>query len=84
VPYQVQLSPPAHYRLDALPDDLQMVFLSRLERLAADPRPPEATCLATPQQIYLLRIGDGALVYRLYDTVQLVYVTRLRWRGLSI
>jgi hypothetical protein len=67
-----------------LPDDLQMVFLSRLERLAADPRPPEASCLATPQQIYLLRIGDGTLVYRLYDTVQLVYVTRLRWRGLSI
>jgi mRNA-degrading endonuclease RelE of RelBE toxin-antitoxin system len=84
VPYQVQLSPPAHYRLDALPDDLQMVFLSRLERLAADPRPPEATCLATPQQIYLLRIGDGALIYRLYNTVHLVYVTRLRWRGLSI
>jgi mRNA-degrading endonuclease RelE of RelBE toxin-antitoxin system len=84
VPYQVQLSPPAHHRLGALPDDLQMVFLSRLERLAADPRPAEATCLATPQQIYLLRIGDGTLVYRLYDTVQLVYVTRLRWRGLSI
>jgi hypothetical protein len=61
-----------------------MVFLSRLERLGADPRPPEATCLATPEQIYLLRIGDGTVVYRLYDTVQLVYVTRLRWRGLSI
>jgi prevent-host-death family protein len=84
VPYQVQLSPPAHHLLGALPDDLQMVFLSRLERPAADPRPPEATCLATPQQICLVRIGDGTVVYRLYDTVQLVYVTRLRWRGLSI
>jgi hypothetical protein len=61
-----------------------MVLLSRLERLAANPRPPEATSLATPQQIHLLRISDGTLVYRLYDTVQLVYETRLCWRGLSI
>jgi hypothetical protein len=61
-----------------------MLFLSRLERLAEDPRPPEATCLATPEPIYLLRIGDGTVVYRVYDMVQLVYVTRLCWRGLAI
>jgi mRNA-degrading endonuclease RelE of RelBE toxin-antitoxin system len=81
VPYQVQLSPHAHHRLGALPDDLQMVFLHCLERLAADRRPPEATCLAAVPQVYQLRVGDGTLVYRLYDAVRLVYVTRLRWRG---
>jgi hypothetical protein len=61
-----------------------MLFLSRLERLGEDPRPPEATYLAIPEQIYLLRIGDGTVVYRLYDKVQLVYITRLHWRGLSV
>jgi hypothetical protein len=61
-----------------------MVFLRRLERLAADPRPPEAICLAVAPQVYQLRVGDGTLVYRLYDAVQLVYVTRLRWRGVSV
>ena len=84
MPYQVQLSPQAHRRLGALPDDLQMVCLRRLERLAVDPRPPEATCLAAATPVYQLRVGDGTLVYRLYDAVRLVYVTRLRWRGASL
>jgi mRNA-degrading endonuclease RelE of RelBE toxin-antitoxin system len=84
VPYQVQLSPHAHRRLGALPDDLQQVFLRRLERLAADPRPSEVTCLAAVPQVYQLRVGDGTLVYRVYDAARLVYVTRLRWRGASV
>ena len=40
--------------------------------------------MAEPQQIYRLRLADGVVVYRLYDMAQLVYVTRVGWRGLSV
>ena len=77
------MAPSVLDRLGAFPDDIQEVFRLRLERLADNPRRPEARCLSEPHEVYHLRVDDSTIVYRLYDTVQLIYVTRVGWRGLA-
>jgi mRNA-degrading endonuclease RelE of RelBE toxin-antitoxin system len=78
--YAVQLAPAAIDRLRAMPADLQDLTERRLTRLSDEPRPAEAACLDRDRAIYRLRLADLAITYRVYESLNLVYVVRIRQR----
>jgi mRNA-degrading endonuclease RelE of RelBE toxin-antitoxin system len=79
--YTVQLSPLVLDRLARLSDPMQDFLLQVLSRLAETPRPPDAICLDATHQVYRRRLAEASsMVYRLYESNRLIYVTRLSWR----
>ena len=57
-------------------------ILARVSKLAADPRPPEATRLrGRPKDIWRIRVGDWRVCYQVRDHVLLVLIVVVGLRG---
>ena len=52
-----------------------------MSKLAADPRPPDATKLREPKDIWRLRVGDWRVCYQVRDRVLLVLIVVVGRRG---
>jgi mRNA interferase RelE/StbE len=80
-PYQVRFAPSANREFRKLPRKVQAVLASRVDSLAADPRPPGAKQLAGPHELWRLREGDYRMIYQIRDEVLFVLVVRVGHRG---
>jgi len=78
--YTVDLASSARRELHKLPSDGQRRVISRLERLAPNPRPHGATKLSGTTDTYRIRVGDYRVVYEVHDDRLLVMVIRIRRR----
>lgn len=66
--YQVVLRPNAERSLRKLDPSVSRRIARRIDRLAADPRPPDARQLkGKPAGVLRVRIGDWRLLYRVDD-----------------
>ena len=67
-PYRVDVNPSAGRALAALPRRVQERVAAALDALVETPRPPGCKKLATPGDLYRVRVaGDYRVVYRVDD-----------------
>ena len=59
----------------------QRQVVTKLERLADNPRPPGSKKLEGTDGLYRVRVGDHRIVYRIEDQVLLVLVVRVAHRS---
>jgi hypothetical protein len=80
MPYVVGTTPRFIRQLQRLPQGLQERVERAMEALSLDPRPPGARPLfATPDMYRLTLTAEVQLVYRVYATVALVEMHRIRY-----
>ncbi len=80
MPYQVLFAPAAEREFRALPQAVQVRLASRINALAAEPRPTGSAKLAGPPDLYRIRIGDYRVIYAIDDGRLLVLVVRAAHR----
>ena len=80
MPYEVRLKPSAERKLRKLPREAQQRLASRLDGLAADPRPPGCERLAALEGLYRVRIGDYRIIYQIEDRALIVLVITIGHR----
>lgn len=56
-------------------------ILSRVSKLAAAPRPPDAVRLGGPKDVWRVRVGDWRVCYQVRDRVLLVLIVVVGRRG---
>ena len=56
-------------------------ILARVSKLAADPRPPDATRLRGSEDIWRVRVGDWRVCYQVRDSALLVLIVVVGRRG---
>lgn len=56
-------------------------ILSRVSKLAAAPRPPDAVRLRGPKDVWRVRVGDWRVCYQVRDRVLLVLIVVVGRRG---
>jgi mRNA interferase RelE/StbE len=78
--YRVEFSRAADRQFRGLPRRVQARLKSRIDALAADPRPPGATRLSGADDLYRIRAGDYRVIYAVQDEVLLVLVVRVGHR----
>jgi mRNA interferase RelE/StbE len=77
VNHTVTLAPAAKRELGSLPRSVQVRIATKIDELAADPRPMGVKKLKGTRDIYRVRIGDYRVVYQIDDTAQTVLVTAI-------
>jgi mRNA interferase RelE/StbE len=79
--YHVVLTSSAEKELKRLSSQVITRIISRLEKLASDPRPAGCKKLRGGDREWRVRIGDYRAVYTVDDAKSLVEVTRIRHRS---
>lgn len=79
-PYRVEFAPAAVREFRSLSPDVQRRLRPRIDALAVEPRPREATALKGGEGIFRLRIGDYRILYEVRRAVLLVLVIRIGHR----
>jgi mRNA interferase RelE/StbE len=74
--YRVEFAPAAERDFRGLSPDTQRRLRPRIDALAAEPRPREATALRGGEGIYRLRVGEYRILYEIREAVLLVLVVR--------
>jgi mRNA interferase RelE/StbE len=80
VPYQVEFSRQADRQFRNLPPQIQQRLKSRIDSLAATPRPHGSEKLSGADQFYRIRVGDYRIVYAVEDNRLLVLVVKVGHR----
>jgi mRNA interferase RelE/StbE len=75
--YRVEISPRAQRDLKRLPRDVLVRLRSRIDSLAAAPRPHGVEKLTDQEDIYRVREGDYRILYRMKGDELLVLVVRV-------
>lgn len=78
--YRIEISPSASRQLKKLDRTIQGRIFSRLDRLAEEPRPRDASKLEGHEASYRVRVGDYRIIYDLFDDVLVVFVIRVGHR----
>ena len=78
--YRVALTTSAERELQRLTGPLVARLMTRLERLAADPRPAGCRKLQGGDREWRIRVGDYRIVYEINDRARTVDVTRIAHR----
>jgi mRNA interferase RelE/StbE len=78
--FQIEFTPAAARDFRSLSPDLQQRLRPRIDALAAEPRPREATPLRGADHLYRLRVGDYRILYEIRRAVLLVLVIRIGHR----
>ena len=78
--YRVALATSASRELARLPPALVVRIVTRLERLAINPRPPGCKKLRGGDKEWRIRVGDYRIVYEVDDRVRSIDVTRIAHR----
>ncbi|MBI2434406.1 MAG: type II toxin-antitoxin system RelE/ParE family toxin [Candidatus Hydrogenedentes bacterium] len=78
--YQIEWDPAAKREFRSLPRQLQSRIVSKINALAANPRPSGIRKLSGEEDAYRLRVGDYRVVYRLLDRQVLIIIVRVRHR----
>jgi mRNA interferase RelE/StbE len=80
VTYRIEWRLAALKEVEALARDVRARIVSKVESLAANPRPPGCSKLAGQDNEYRVRVGDWRIIYGVEDRVLLVLVLRVRHR----
>jgi mRNA interferase RelE/StbE len=81
VAYRIEFKPAAVRALAALPNPDQRRIRTRIDALAAEPRPPGAVDLrGSPEGFLRIRSGDYRIIYLVQDRVLLVIVVTIGHR----
>lgn len=75
--YRVEFAPAAAREFRGLSADTQRRLRPRIDALAVEPRPREATLLRGADDLYRLRVGDYRILYAIRPSVLLVLVIRI-------
>jgi mRNA interferase RelE/StbE len=75
--YQVEFAPAAEKQLKKLDRKFQTQVISRVEKLADDPRPPGVEKLEAEEGIYRVRTGNYRILYTINDKALVVLVVRV-------
>ncbi len=79
--WEVRFRPSGLRDFRALPRPAQVRVGERIERLAADPRPPGVQKLAGGEDFYRIRAGDYRVIYAIDDPARVVMVVKVGHRG---
>jgi len=79
--YSVEFKPSASKELQRLPATLIERIFSKIDNLAAEPRPAGCKKLKGGLHEWRIRIGDYRVVYIIDDATHRVSVTRIRHRS---
>lgn len=75
--YRIEFAPAAARQLKSIPRKQQVRIASRINALAADPRPSGCVKLRGSEDIYRIRVGDHRILYQVKDDVLLVIVVKV-------
>src|SRR5208283_902648 len=75
--YDVEVKPSARKELEALPNNVLLRVVRKLESLSHDPRPAGCRKLKGCKDLWRLRVGDWRVLYIIDDAAKLVSVTRI-------
>lgn len=78
--YSVEVKPSARKELEALPDELLVRVIRKLDALAHSPRPGGCRKLKGYKDQWRIRVGDWRVVYIIDDAAKLVSVTHIAHR----
>lgn len=78
--YQIEFSRQADRQFRNLPSQIQQRLKSRIDSLAATPRPHGSEKLSGADQLYRIRVGDYRIVYAVDDDRLLVLVVKVGHR----
>ena len=78
--YQIEFSRQADRQFRNLPSQIQQRLKSRIDSLAATPRPYGSEKLSGADQLYRIRVGDYRIVYSVEDDRLLVLVVKVGHR----
>ena len=78
--YAIEVKPAFEKDFDALPKDVQRRVATKIDALAANPRPHGVEKLAGADELYRIRIGEYRVVYQIRDKVLIVLLVRVRHR----
>ncbi|BFU91966.1 MAG: cytotoxic translational repressor of toxin-antitoxin stability system [Nitrospira sp.] len=80
VTYQIEFSRQADRQFRTLSSQIQQRLKSRIDSLAATPRPHGSEKLSGADQLYRIRVGDYRIVYAVEDDRLLVLVVKVGHR----
>jgi mRNA interferase RelE/StbE len=80
VAFRIDFTKDAAEQLEALPKKIARQVLRRIEALAADPRPVQATRLTEHDHLYRIRSGDYRVLYQIHEGTLLVLVVKIAHR----
>ena len=80
VPYQIEFSRQADRQFRNLPSQIQQRLKSRIDSLAATPRPHGSEKLSGADQLYRIRVGDYHIVYAVENDRLLILVVKVGHR----
>ena len=80
MPYRIEYRPEARRSLKKLDPPTRRRIVSRIEKLADNPRPAGVEVLKGLEHLYRLRVGDYRVIYRIEDRARLVLVIRVGHR----
>jgi mRNA interferase RelE/StbE len=78
--YAVEVKSPARKELEALPDNVLVRVIRKLEALGRTPRPAGCKKLKGYKDHWRIRVGDWRVVYIIDDAAKVVSVTRIAHR----
>jgi mRNA interferase RelE/StbE len=78
--YRLQFTSSAEKELHRLPAAMVTRIASRVDRLAAQPRPPGCKKLRGGVNEWRIRIGDYRVIYTISDAERVIDVTRIAHR----
>jgi mRNA interferase RelE/StbE len=78
--YAVEVKSPARKELEALPDNVLVRVIRKLEALGRTPRPAGCKKLKGYKDHWRIRVGDWRVVYIIDDAAKIVSVTRIAHR----
>ncbi len=80
VAYRIEVEVAVDRALGKLAAQARNRILRRVQKLAADPRPPGCVKLAGLADTYRIRTGDYRILYEVHDRLVLVVVVRVGHR----
>ncbi len=78
--YDIQFLPSAGRQFSALPRKVQVRLRTRIDSLAADPRPRGCVKLSAEEAIYRIRLGAYRVLYQVKDDDAVVIIVRVAQR----
>ena len=78
--YQIEFSRQADRQFRNLPSQIQQRLKSRIDSLAATPRPHGSEKLSGADQLYRIRVGDYRIVYAVEEDRLLILVVKVGHR----
>ncbi|MEY2976449.1 MAG: type II toxin-antitoxin system RelE family toxin [Prochlorotrichaceae cyanobacterium] len=78
--YRIKFKASAAKEFRKLPANIQKRLQIPINALRNDPRPSGSIKLKGSEQLYRIRLGDYRVVYSVDDTIQVIFITRVRHR----